>query len=196
VNWLRRSIVFCIEKWRPRLGRAATWLSLGALAALAGCSGPRSPAAGGQPAASTAAASSTSTTAAAEPGGRGGELPGTPTPLVLEPPKPVRNGLELRLQAAYRLVAANPGKVYLSEVPDVLLAIPVLEVELHIDGRVKHIHVLRKPGQAHDTVQLAIDAVHRAAPFGDVSRMPKPWKFSETFLFNDERQFKPRTLDQ
>jgi hypothetical protein len=45
-------------------------------------------------------------------------------------------------------------------------------------------------------VQLAIDAVRRAAPFGDVSRIGKPWKFIETFLFRDDRKFKPRTLDQ
>ena len=44
-------------------------------------------------------------------------------------------------------------------------------------------------------MQIAIDAVRRAAPFGDVSRLPKPWKFTETFLFNDDRKFKPRTLD-
>jgi hypothetical protein len=55
--------------------------------------------------------------------------------------------------------------------------------------------MLRKPGQAPDTLQLAIDAMRRAAPFGDVSRLPRPWKFSETFLFNDDRKFKPRTLD-
>jgi hypothetical protein len=80
-------------------------------------------------------------------------------------------------------------------VPDVLLAIPVLEIELNADGSVRRIEVLRKPGQAPDTVKLAVDAVRRAAPFGDVSRLPRPWKFAETFLFNDERKFKPRTLD-
>ncbi len=104
--------------------------------------------------------------------------------------------VELRQQAAERLVAANPGRVYLGEVPDVLLAIPVLEIELNANGTVRKIAVLRRPGQAIDTLQLAIDAVHRAAPFGDVSRLPRPWKFNETFLFNDHRQFKPRTLDQ
>ncbi|MBB4841617.1 hypothetical protein HNP55_000112 [Paucibacter oligotrophus] len=115
--------------------------------------------------------------------------------LLLEPPKPVRNGEELRRQAAQRLVAANPDQIYLGQVPDILLAIPVLEVELRRDGTVKNVHVLRRPGQAPETLQMAIDAVHRAAPFGDVSRMPQPWKFTETFLFNDDRRFKPRTLD-
>jgi hypothetical protein len=37
--------------------------------------------------------------------------------------------------------------------------------------------------------------VRRAAPYGDVSRVPKPWKFVETFLFDEHRKFKPRTLD-
>lgn len=115
--------------------------------------------------------------------------------VVLDPPKPVRNGDELRKQAAQRLVAANPDQVYLGQVPDILLAIPVLEVELRRDGTVRNVHVLRRPGQALETLQMAIDAVHRAAPFGDVSRMPQPWKFTETFLFNDDRRFKPRTLD-
>jgi hypothetical protein len=92
-------------------------------------------------------------------------------------------------------VAANPGGTYTGAPPDILLAIPVLEVELNADGSVRRIEVLRQPRQARDTTQLAIDAVRRAAPFGDVSRLPRPWKFVETFLFDDDRRFKPRTLD-
>jgi hypothetical protein len=107
----------------------------------------------------------------------------------------VRNWTELRAQAARRLVAANPEMTYTGAVPDILLAIPVLEVELNGDGSVRRIDVLRHPRQATDTVKLATDAVHRAAPFGDVSRLPKPWRFTETFLFNEDRKFKPRTLD-
>jgi hypothetical protein len=113
----------------------------------------------------------------------------------LPAPPPVRNHDELRHQAALRLVAANPDGTYMTDSPQVLLAIPVLEIELRGDGSVRAIEVLRHPGQAPETVQLAIDAVHRAAPFGDITRMPKPWKFSEVFLFDDERRFKPRTLD-
>lgn len=120
-----------------------------------------------------------------------------PAPRVVMPaPARPRNHEELRLQAARRLVQANPTRSYSGAVPEPLLAIPVLEVELHADGSVRRIDVLRRPRQALDTVQLAIDAVHRAAPFGDVSRLPKPWKFSEVFLFDGERRFKPRTLDR
>jgi hypothetical protein len=120
----------------------------------------------------------------------------TPTATgALPAPSAVRNWSDLRLQAARRMVAASPGGTYTGTPPDVLLAIPVLEIELNGDGSIRRIDVLRRPGQAPETLQIAMDAVRRAAPFGDVSRLPKPWKFSETFLFNDERKFKPRTLD-
>lgn len=110
-------------------------------------------------------------------------------------PDAVRSLAQLKLQAGQRLVAANPERSYTGVVPQPLLAIPVLEIELNADGSVRSIDVLRKPSQAHDTTQLAIDAVRRAAPFGDVSRLPRPWKFTETFLFRDDRRFKPRSLD-
>jgi hypothetical protein len=115
--------------------------------------------------------------------------------LPLQPPVAARNWDDFQLQAARRLVAANPGRTYLGAVPDPLLAIPVLEVELTADGQVSRIKVLRTPTQATDTVQLAIDAVHRAAPYGQMQQLGKPWRFVEVFLFDDERRFKPRTLD-
>jgi hypothetical protein len=113
------------------------------------------------------------------------------------PPAPAvaSDWTQYRVQAAHQLVAANPNGSYLGATPEVLLAIPVLQVELNRDGSVKRIVVLRHPRQAKDTTQLAINAVRRAAPFGDVSRLPRPWRFTETFLFDDARRFKPRSLD-
>ena len=113
----------------------------------------------------------------------------------LPPPDPARSWTQVRLQAAHRMLLANPDLTYASRAPDPLLAIPVLEVELNRDGSVRRIEVLRHPRQAHDTVAIATAAVHRAAPFGDVSRLPRPWKFVETFLFDDTRRFKPRILE-
>ena len=106
-----------------------------------------------------------------------------------------RNWEEYRMQAARRIVAANPQQSHTGDVEEPLLAIPVLEVELNHDGSVRNIIVLREPSQAKDTTRIAVDAVRRAAPFGDVTRLPKPWRFSEAFLFNDDRRFKPRSLD-
>ena len=127
-----------------------------------------------------------------------------PAPVVVAPilgangiplPKTPRSAAELRYQAAQRLVAANPAHTHMGKPQEILLAIPVLEIELNANGSVKRIIVMRKPGQAPETLQIAIDAVNRAAPYGDVSHLPKPWTFVETFLFNNDRRFKPRTLD-
>jgi hypothetical protein len=117
-----------------------------------------------------------------------------PEPALRAPAAP-RSHAQLKLQAARRIVAANPEHTYEGTVPNPLLAIPVLEIELNADGSVRDIEVMRLPRQARDTVQTAIEAVRRAAPFGDVSRLPRPWKFTETFLFNDDRKFKPRSLE-
>jgi hypothetical protein len=114
----------------------------------------------------------------------------------LPAPAAVRSWVEVRRQAAQRLVAANPDITYMGKVPETLLAIPVLEIELNADGSIRNIEVLRPPRQAKDTVQIAAEAVRRAGPFGNVSKLPKPWKFVETFLFDDSRKFKPRTLDE
>ncbi len=126
------------------------------------------------------------------PTSRTNSLPAVP---MLAAPPPSRNWSELRRHAALRMIAANPADTYTGEVVEPLLAIPVLEIELNRDGSIHRIVILREPGQARDTTALAIAAVRRAAPFGDVGRLPKPWRFTETFLFNDDRKFKPRTLD-
>lgn len=118
-----------------------------------------------------------------------------PTPLAAPSGKPARDWDTYRAQAARRIVAANPAGTYMGEVPEPLLAIPVLEVELNGDGSVRRIVVKRQPRQAQDTVQLAIAAVHRAAPFASVAHLPRPWQFVEVFLFDDDRRFKPRSLD-
>jgi len=113
----------------------------------------------------------------------------------LPPPRSPLTHDELRRQAAERIVAANPERTYLGPAPEVLNAIPVLEIELYGNGSIKNVRVIRYPTQAPESVQIAIDAVKRAAPFGDLHHLPKPWVFTETFLFDDDLHFKPRTLD-
>jgi hypothetical protein len=114
----------------------------------------------------------------------------------LPPPPAARSWDELKLNAARRLVAAHPDTSYVGKPPEPLLAIPVLEVELHADGSVRKVLVLREPHEVKKTIQLAIDAVHRAAPYGDVSKLPRPWRFVEVFLFDDDLRFMPATLDR
>jgi len=119
-------------------------------------------------------------------------------PAVSLPAAPVaRNWDEFKRLAARRMVSASPQGSFMGNSPPILFAIPVLEVELAADGSVRRISVVRLPSnlEAVDTVATAQEAIRRAAPYGDVSRLPKPWKWTEVFLFNEQRQFKPRTLD-
>jgi hypothetical protein len=118
-----------------------------------------------------------------------------PAPAVVSSPR-ARNWDEYSLAMARKVVAINPSQTYTGPVPQPSLAIPVLEIELNSDGSVRSVGVLRQPTQARDTVKIATDAVLRAAPYGDVSHLPKPWKVSEAFLFRDDRRFKPRAMDQ
>ena len=172
-------------------------LSLIGVLALAACSSPRAPAPASPQAPSPVTPQTSSTVTPQPPSTVSPQAPLTATPP--RPPAlsstPYRNWDEFRLHAGRRLVQANPNGTYTGAVPEPLLAIPVLEVELNADGSVRRILVQRHPTQARDTVQLAIDAVQRAAPFGDISHLPRPWKFSEVFLFRDDRRFKPRVLD-
>ncbi len=117
-------------------------------------------------------------------------------PAALPAPAAAANWDDFKLQAAQRLVQAHPGTSYTGVPPEPLYGIPVLEIELNADGSVRRVTVLREPVEAKETIRLAIDAVHRAAPYGDVSRLPRPWKFVEVFLFDDQRRFKPATLDR
>ena len=182
----------CIDDMVPirqRRSREARHRALPAVAvflalAMAGCASrppapPASPAAGATPSAPAAAA------------------PTRPPRYVKLPPPPVsRSWDELKLNAARRLVAAHPDTSYEGKPPEPLLGIPVLEIELNADGSVRKVHVVREPREAKETIQMAIDAVHRAAPYGDVSRLPRPWRFVEVFLFDDDHRFMPATLDR
>lgn len=163
------------SRWRSALCRAVALLSLGLVA----CSPPRPPVSPSAPV-----------------GDIGVLRPPAAAPLPPTVVRRARNWDEFAVLAGHRLVLANPEGTYMGVVPEPLLAIPVLEVELNGDGSVRRIDVVRRPTQALDTVQLAIDAVRRAAPFGDVSHLPRPWRFTEVFLFDDNRRFKPRALDQ
>lgn len=173
----------CIES--RKLVRTGPWLSLAAVALLSACGSP-SP----SPSPITAP-----TVAPPAPGSPPGPAAPADRP-TLAPAQAARSWDDFKRQAALRMVAANPDLAYEGPVPDPLLAIPVLEIELDAAGGVRHISVLRYPRQAKDTTQLAIDAVRRAAPFGPMTFLPRPWKFAEVFLFNDDRRFKPRTLDE
>lgn len=173
------------------LKRASRWLLAPLLAACGAA--PRAPAPAPVPA--SPPPPSLAAVAVPAPTSGGAATAGTARAQAMPAPKPVRTHEELRRQAAERLVMANPERSYMTPAPSHLLTLVVLDVEVKADGSVRKIHVVRPPRFGPETLQMAIDAVHRAAPFGDVRRMPEPWRFTETFLFDEHRRFKPRSLD-
>lgn len=112
-------------------------------------------------------------------------------------PAVARNIEEFKKMAARRMVDANPAVTYKGKPQQMLFGIPILEIELNDDATVKNISVVRPPANesAAGTVDIAMEAIRKAAPYGDISRLPKPVKWTEVFLFNDKKQFKPRSLE-
>ncbi len=98
------------------------------------------------------------------------------------------------VQAAKHIIQANENQTYYGEPPVILAAIPVLEVSLNEDGSIENIRVVREPENDPEAAQYAIDAVMRAAPFPPVADMPKPWDFTETFLYDWALRFQLRAL--
>lgn len=117
--------------------------------------------------------------------------PPAPAPLA-----PARNWTEYRIRAAQSIASVNALQMFKGPVPERLASIPVLEVQLNRDGSVRQIDVLRTPKFSPETVQLAMQAVRRVGNFGPVGHLPQPWRFSETFLYNDDLKFQLHTLVQ
>ena len=63
--------------------------------------------------------------------------------------RPARTVDEYKRQMGVRLIAANPGITYTKRAPDMLMGIPILEVEVNADGSVRHISVMRTPRGGH-----------------------------------------------
>jgi hypothetical protein len=105
-----------------------------------------------------------------------------------------RDWAEYKVRAALRIQQASAGETFNGALPDPLQSIPVLQVHLNRDGSIRDISVLRTPKQSPETLQMAIRAIRRAAPFEPVGHLPRPWQFNETFLYNEDFKFQLRTL--
>jgi hypothetical protein len=113
----------------------------------------------------------------------------------LPPAAPASNLAALRKQVAQRIVDTHPDETYTTKAPFNVLAAVSLLIELRPDGSVGSVQLLRRPSQAPETVDLAIDALRRAAPFGGVRGGRSSLTLTETFLFTHDGRFKPRSLE-
>ncbi len=107
---------------------------------------------------------------------------------------PARTWDEYKVRVARRVMHTSAGETFSGPIPDRLQSIPVIQVELNRDGSVRNVTVLRVPKFSPQTLQMAMNAVRRAGPFEPVGHLPRPWQFSETFLYNDDLKFQIRSL--
>jgi hypothetical protein len=98
--------------------------------------------------------------------------------------------------AAQKIVEVNPSITYTGKPPPVLRAIPIFDIDLNADGSIAKLRVRRVPSSNVRDVEMVAAAIRRAAPFGDISSLPRPWTFTESFLVNDDGKFKPVLLDR
>ena len=194
-NWPRRSTVPCIDAFaQPRCAAGVALAGLAVLLAVAGCTGSsdRGPGEAGEAGAADRRAPSRRRSRRSS---RRAEVAGEASQRCRRR-GPMRNWNEVRQQAAERLVAANPDITYTGKVPDPLLAIPVLEIELNADGSVRRIEVLRRAAlsQGHPA-----DRRRRGAPGGAVRRRVAAAEAMEVHrdlpVQRRRASFKPRTLD-
>lgn len=122
---------------------------------------------------------------------------GKPAAAAPAAPAVPKNIDEFKKIAARKMLAANPDVTYSGKPQAMNFGIPILEIELNDDATVKNISVVRPPANeaAASTVDIAMEAIRKAAPYGDISKLPKPVKWTEVFLFNDQKKFKPRSLE-
>ncbi|MDI9335078.1 MAG: hypothetical protein QM533_11965 [Cytophagales bacterium] len=95
---------------------------------------------------------------------------------------------------AKKIMQMNDSATFVGALPEQLASIPVIEISLNADGSVQALDARRVPRFFPETTQMAMTAIRRAAPFGSVSHLPKPWVFNETFLFNDDLKFQLHSL--
>lgn len=133
-------------------------------------------------------------TPAAPPAAGTAPGPAAPPPVVHQ--APARDWDEYKLRVARRIVQTSGDETFSGPVPERLQSIPVLQVQLNRDGSIRNIEVLRVPKFSPQTLQMAMKAIRRAAPFEPVGHLPRPWQYSETFLYNDDLKFQIRSLDE
>ncbi|MFO1244370.1 MAG: hypothetical protein U1E71_04205 [Ramlibacter sp.] len=165
--------------------RFTKYLGLGMATLLAACGSPPAPGPASSPAPAPSPASATTGS---------GPAVAAPRPPAAAPLAPARNWDEYKQRAARRIMQTSAGETFSGPTGDHMRSIPVLQVQLNRDGSVRNIVTLRTPKFSPQTLQMAIRAIQRAAPFEPVGHLPQPWQYSETFLYNDDLKFQLRSL--
>jgi periplasmic protein TonB len=125
--------------------------------------------------------------------------PGTPavrpTPLTPSPPSRATTPKDYRRDAASHLYAHNTNRIFKGQLPPMLYAIGVLEVDVDRNGRVLATHWLRAPKHAPEVIAEIERTVRQAAPYPVPSRLGRV-TYTDTWLWDESGKFQLDTLTE
>jgi protein TonB len=116
------------------------------------------------------------------------------------PPGRAQIEAEWRRALAQHILSVNKDRVFEGRPPHPLKAVVVLDLEVGVDGRIRHASVMRTPKHARELGPVAVRTVHAAAPLPPPPRAllgsGSSIRFTETWLFRADDRFQLRTLAQ
>lgn len=105
------------------------------------------------------------------------------------------NPRDYRRDAAHHLYARNAHRIFKGQLPAMLYAIGVLQVELDSQGRVTSTHWMRAPKHAPEVMAEIEKTVRLAAPFPVPARMGRV-TYTDTWLWHESGRFQLDTLTE
>ena len=125
-----------------------------------------------------------------------------PAPVVVAPAEPPPTFVShaatpraYRHDAAERIYAKNPTRIYKGKMPPLLYAVGVLQVEVDSRGMVRHISWMRAPTQAPEVMHEIEHMVRAAQPFPAPVRMGSV-VYTDTWLWHKSGRFQLDTLTE
>jgi hypothetical protein len=99
------------------------------------------------------------------------------------------------VDAASHLYARNAERIFKGQLPPLLYAIGVLEVDIDAVGRVADLRWMRAPKHAPEVVAEIERSVHAAAPYPAPLRMGRV-TYTDTWLWHKSGKFQLDTLTE
>ncbi|MDR2326368.1 MAG: hypothetical protein LBE51_13320 [Acidovorax sp.] len=103
---------------------------------------------------------------------------------------------EYRQDAARHIYARNQQRIYKGQLPPMLYAVGVLEVEVDRSGNVRRLRWLRAPSHAPEVVAEIERTVRAASPFPAPSHLSGKMTYTDTWLWDQSGRFQLDTLTE
>jgi protein TonB len=100
-----------------------------------------------------------------------------------------------RQDAARHLYALNTPRIYKGQLPPMLYAVGVLEVDVDRNGRVGKLHWMRAPKHAPEVMREIERTVRAAAPFPVPTRMGRV-TYTDVWLWDESGRFQLDSLTE